>query len=100
MKLAMVTVTGVLSFEDSPNYEDPMGGARGDSNVYEVTVGASDGVNTGTLSVSVKVMDADDPGEVTLSPSRPEIGMPVTATLTDEDGFSGVTWSWDSGLRQ
>ena len=90
----------MLTFKDSPNYEEPTGGASGNSNVYEVTVGASDGVDTGTLSVSVKVMNADDPGEVTVLPSRPEIGMPVTATLTDEDGFSGVTWSWDSGARQ
>ena len=88
---------GMLTFKDSPNYEEPMGGYSGNSNVYEVTVGASDGENTGTLAVSVKVMNADDAGEVTLSPSRPEIGMPVTATLTDEDGVSGVAWTWDRG---
>ena len=93
-----ISDAGALTFKDAPNFEDPKGGPNGDSNVYQVTVGATDGVNTGMLPVSIKVMDAEDDGEVTLSPSRPEIGMPVTATLMDDDGgFTEVTWSWQRG---
>ena len=93
-----ISDVGALTFKDAPNFEDPKGGPNGDSNVYQVTVGATDGVNTGMLPVSIKVMDDEDDGEVTLSPSRPEIGMPVTATLMDDDGgFTGVTWLWERG---
>ena len=87
---------GDLSFKDAPDYEDPMGGgANGDSNVYQVTIEASDGVNTGMLAVSVKVTDVDDAGKVALSQDRPEVGTMIAATLTDDDGgITGVTWQW------
>ena len=55
-----ISDAGALTFKDAPNFEDPMGGPGGDSNVYQVTVGATDGVNTGMLPVSIKVMDAED----------------------------------------
>ena len=38
---------------------------------------------------------ADDDGVVTLSPSAPEHGAMITATLDDPDsGVTGVTWQW------
>ena len=90
-----ISDAGALSFKEAPDFENPMGGARGDSNVYQVTVEASDGVNTGMLAVSVKVTDADDGGKVALSADRPEVGATITATLTDDDGgVTGVTWQW------
>ena len=91
---------GDLSFKDAPDFEDPMGGANGDSNVYQVTLEASDGVHTGMLAVSVKVTDADDDGKVALSADRPEVGSTITATLTDDDGgVTGVTWQWHSTME-
>ena len=57
---------GELTFNDSPNYEAPTDGDPADTNnlpdnVYEVTVEADDGVETGRLDVTVTVTDANDP---------------------------------------
>ena len=39
----------------------------------------------------------DDDGSVTLSPSSPQVGDTVTATITDPDGgVTGATWQWAS----
>ena len=90
---------GVLAFKDDPDYEDPKGGANGNSNLYEVTIEASDGDNVGMLNVTVKVMNMGEAGKVTLSAPKPEIGMPLTATLEDDDGgVMGVTWQWASAI--
>ena len=87
--------SGALEFKSEPDYEAPKGGANGKSNVYEVTVQASDGGNTGVRAVTVKVKDIDEDGEVTLSLAKPEVGVALTATLTDPDGDpSNVTWEW------
>ena len=37
------------------------------------------------------------PGTVALSATQPEMGIPLTATLTDADGtITGTTWQWSS----
>ena len=39
----------------------------------------------------------DTPGTVTLSPDETEMGIPITATLADDDGgITGTTWQWSS----
>ena len=60
---------GVLSFESDPNFEAPADANR--DNVYEVTAQASDGVNTGTLDITVTIGNEEEPGEVTLSNLQP-----------------------------
>ena len=45
--------SGVLSFNDPPDFENPTDSGSG--NTYEVTVEASDGTNTGTFAVTVTV---------------------------------------------
>ena len=57
---------GVLSFMDSPNYEDPKLTLAQD-NEYRVTVQASDGNQTGYFEVTVNVTDREETGEVTWS---------------------------------
>ena len=84
----------VLALIEAPDFE-----AKADSdrnNVYEVTVEASDGTNVGKKNVTVKVINADENGMVTLSGSRPLIGVEITAILADEDGFvpDTVMWTW------
>ena len=54
---------GALAFRTPPDFEAPTDANR--DNVYEVTVEASDGVNTGTLDVAVTVTDVDDGPAVT-----------------------------------
>ena len=91
----------VLSFKAKPDFEMP--GDRNKDNIYEVTVEASDGVNTAPRSVTVKVTDSDEDGKVELSSQDALIGVELTATLTDSDGgvpdpreLTGVTWQWYS----
>ena len=85
----------MLAFRNAPDYEDPKGGASGNSNLYEVTIVASDDDNVGMRSVTVKVDNIEEDGEVSLSVRKPEIGMPITATLEDPDeGVMGVSWQW------
>ena len=91
----------VLSFKEKPDFE--MKGDSNSDNIYEVTVVASDGENTATRSVTVKVTDADEAGKVTLSAQDALIGVELTATLTDSDGgvpdedrFMRQEWQWYS----
>ena len=103
-ELATDSITGpnasrVLSFKAKPDFE--MKGDSNSDNIYEVTVVASDGVNTATRSVTVKVTDADEGGEVTLSSQDALIGIELTATLADSDGgvpdedrFMRQAWEW------
>ena len=86
-----------LSFKAKPDFEMP--GDKNKDNIYEVTVEASDDVNTATRSVTVKVTDSDEGGKVELSSQDALIGVELTATLTDSDGgvpdpreLTGVTW--------
>ena len=61
-------------------------------NSYEVVVTATD-----TITVTINVTDVDEAGVVSLSPSQPQVGTELTATLTDPDGtLSGGTWQWAS----
>ena len=60
---------GALSFANPPDYEHPADSGR--DNVYEVTIRASDGQNTGTLDVTVTVTDHNEGVEPTISTRRP-----------------------------
>ena len=89
----------VLSFKAKPDFEMP--GDKNKDNIYEVTVEASDDVNTATRSVTVKVTDADEMGMVELSSQDALIGIELTATLMDSDGgvpnlgqIMGQEWEW------
>ena len=75
--------------------------AAGDVGTVTVKVTASDG-RGGSVSdefdivVSAAAAQADRAGTVALA-SQPEMGIPMTATLTDPDGsISGTTWQWSS----
>ena len=99
---------GVLSFKFSPDYEMPRGTAIADinTNTYKVVVVASDdptGAGTaimmGYKKVTVMVTDMDEPGMVTLSAQKPQIGEELTATLTDDDAtpeqITEAEWMWE-----
>ncbi len=96
-KFEISATGGALTFEDQPDYEKP-GDADGD-NVYEVTVRATDSDSrTGTRDVTVEVTNFDEPGTVTLSPTQHRVGVPITATLKDNDGgVYGEVWQWSIG---
>ena len=82
------TSTGQLKTKAPLDYET--------RNSYEVTVTATDpSAVSATATVTINVTDVDEDGTVTLSPLQPQVGAPLTATLTDPDGdVSGETWQW------
>ena len=118
-----ISSTGVLTFIDSPDFENPtdrglnLNPAEADTgdtdefedagefapndNDYQITVSATEmsaavPAKRTDIALTVTVENADDIGEVTLQWLQPEVGTPITATLTDPDG--GITgtsvWTW------
>ena len=86
--------TADLTFKKAPDYEMP--GDANKDNVYEVTVVVtdSDGM-TAMRYVTVKVMNLNEDGEVTLSSQQPKVGVDFTAELMDDDGgVTGLKWKW------
>ena len=89
------SANGSLAFRTPPDYEAPTD--KDGDNVYQVTVQASDGTNTGSLVVTITVTNVDEDGTVTLSSDQPRTGTALTATLSDLDGtVSATTWVWES----
>ena len=84
---------GVLSFRSSPNFEAP---TDADSdNVYNVTVQASKGSLQDARAVTIKVINKEEKGSISLSSQRPDVGVEITATLSDPDGgITGERWQW------
>ena len=84
---------GVLSFRSSPNYEAP---TDSDSdNVYEVVVRATKGSLQDERTVTIKVINLDETGSISLSNQQPSVGVQTVATLTDPDGgITGERWQW------
>ena len=85
---------GELKFKAKPDFETPTDANT--DNVYEVTVRAADGDgNIGMKAVKVTVTNQNEDGVVTLSKTRPRVGIAVTASVTDPDrSISGLTWQW------
>ena len=89
------TNSKMVAFKEKPDFENPADSNT--DNIYEVTVRASDSVNTKDRSVTVKVTDADEDGEVELSTQNAVVGTEITATLTDSDGeIARIMWAWQS----
>ena len=78
-----------LAFDEAPNYEV-------DATSYSVRVQATDPHGAShSYSVTIAIGNEDDPGVVTISPSRLLVGEDATASLRDEDGgVSAGSWSW------
>ena len=83
-----VAEDGQLETSASFNYEA--------KSVYAVTITATDPEGlSGSIAVMVNIVNADEPGVVSLSPTRPTIGTPITASVTDPDGTpTGETYQW------
>ena len=78
----MVGTGTMLDFEDKDN--------------YTVTVRATDGSASGTISVAITVGNVDEDGVVTITPdTTPQVGTELTASLEDPDGsVANPTWQW------
>ena len=100
---------GVLSFKESPDYEDPKGGGQdlnNTDNIYEVTVQATDATKRiGMKDVTVEVTNVEEGGSMRLSAVQPQAGTsfyvidevagtPAT-DIKDDDGItSSIKWQW------
>ena len=85
--------SGELKFEVSPDHENPTD--RGGNGSYDVTVVASNKRHTAEQDVTVTVTNVDEAGELTLSSVQPQVGTPLTATLTDPDAsIRNKKWQW------
>ena len=93
-----ISTAGVLTIDTTgddahtPDYEK--------QSSYSITIVAISGVDArrlaGRLDVTIKVTNAEDAGSVELSQIEPREGLPVTATLTDQDGSVNIsTWQWE-----
>ena len=87
--------TGVVTFKSSPNYEAP--GDAGGNNVYDITVGASDGTTTTTKAVAVSVTNVNEAPTVTSSATASfaenGTGTVYTIAATDPDAGTTLTYS-------
>ncbi|MDE2945186.1 MAG: cadherin domain-containing protein [Gemmatimonadota bacterium] len=74
---------------------------EGGDTELSISVVASDGMLADTAAVTVTVTDADDPGVVTLNAAVARTGMPITATLADEDvpDANATTVKWQSSAN-
>ena len=92
------TSSAMVMFKKSPNFEKPTDADM--DNMYMVTVVATDKKKlTAMRDVVITVKNADDDGKITFSSVQPKVGIPFTATLTDEDGVVAETvkWQWYNG---
>jgi len=87
--------TGALSFQSAPDYESPSD--SGANNVYDLTVTASDGLNSTQQAVAVSVTDVNEfsptftsSATFSLAENTTAVG---TAVATDADGTSSISYS-------
>ena len=96
---------GVLTFSSKPNYEAPADDNT--DNTYEVNVVASAGAGDAAVqmvsrAVTVEVTNVEESGSIMLSTLQPQVGVPVAATLTDQDvvDADSVEWQWYRGSTE
>ena len=130
---ALFTIDGgVLKFRAAPDYENPRdvsglntatATSTASNNVYSIVIRAiasRDSDDTGPAEtvdtpVAITVTDVDEKGEMVISWLQPEVGIAITASLTDPDGpdpvgvvdspenvlgttaipVAGATWTWE-----
>ena len=96
--LFSVSGRGVLAFKDAPDFETPGSSADPKSNVYNVTIVASDGTNTDEHELVVTVTDVNESPEFA-SDVKPSVSVAENATFvgtykaTDDDPVDTVSYS-------
>ena len=67
----------------------------------KVTATYTDFLGEGKTAAAVTTASVDRPGTVTLPSDQPQVGMELTATLTDlGEGIEDVTWLWEGSADQ
>ncbi|MEQ1519927.1 MAG: cadherin domain-containing protein, partial [Aestuariivirga sp.] len=87
--------TGAVTFKSSPNFE--VRADAGANNVYDITVGASDGTNTTTKAVAITVTNVNEAPTITsgaaASFAENAAGTVYTVAATDQDAGATLTYS-------
>ncbi len=95
-----LSVTGTLMFKTAPDYESTTDVDR--SNDYDIIVVATDDGQppaSSRVSLTIRVVNIDEAGVVSLSTLGPQMGVAITAKLADPDGgVTGASWQWLSYL--
>ena len=88
--------TGILAFKSAPDYESPLDADR--DNEYELfAVATDDGqpAASSRLSLTIRVVNIDEAGIVSLSTLGPQVGGEIRAEIMDPDGgVTGASWQW------
>ena len=85
-----------LVLTELPDYEAP----ANRNNAFAVKLTVTDRTRPTALTtskdVTISVINVDEPGVVVLSHKQPEVGVDITASVTDPDGVSRgrATWGW------
>ena len=91
-----ISDSGVLTINSPPDYEA--------QSVYSVTVMVTDSDNnTDSRVVTITVNPVAEGDTLTLSNSRPEVGVLIRATFNSLDNIkrgSRITWEWEIGSTQ
>ena len=78
----------VFKADHEPNFEDQIS--------YSITITARSRGRSTTLDVTIEVVDAEDPGTVSLSQRQPQVGTEIYATVSDPDGGVRISrWEWE-----
>ena len=88
-----ISTSGVLTFDDTPDYEDP--DDSNDDNIYKITVRASDGNTSASTDVTITVTNqapAFTSGPPSVSYAEGGTGSAATYVASDPGG-GAVTWS-------
>ena len=100
--MALFTInamTGVVSFIDAPDFENP--NDAGGDNVYDITVTATDGTNETTQDVAITVTNVNDNDPVFNSPTTADVAenqtVAYTAMAADADASDTVNYSLSGG---
>ena len=92
-----------LMFKSAPDYEMPRGRAMSDANtnVYMVTLKATEGTDMDTHEVTVTVINVDEMGMVAAISGAARVDSELTAGMvTDPDGsVSGERWTWERSMN-
>ena len=100
-----ITNAGVLSFNNAPNFENPLDvistspSNAATNNEYVVVITATSGTGDRALTkdqtLTITVTNVDEAGVVTFSSTDVPVGTALTATVSDPDGgVTSETWQW------
>ena len=94
-----ISVSGVLTFLETPDYENPAD--EDTDNVYEVAVEGSAGSASDVIRVFITVTNEEEKGTLTLdNRDMPRVGTAVTANLDDPDHVVDVIWEWTKSREE